>query len=397
MKEVLLIHLGAKREAPIDWLCWSLDSKQIVGSGELPNAEQLAHLQAMAEHRQVIVLLPGEQVTLLKTPLARSQYRQIQSHLTYLFEEQLAGDPEKQHITPVSYEEGMFEAVVVDQTQMDEWLSWFAEADIKPGRWVPDYLALPVAEPATTMLLQYRHGWLIHQYHGICGFVDDDWLDPILAQIRSSDSVLVSDIDAARVGDEWEQKPLNVELPLLTLLDGALVSSVNLLHGRYRQEKASQGGWKNYRWLFASAALVVILAVGQVFVHSWVLQHKVSQGQAQLAKLYEQVYHRKPASPVYALQTFRRMMRQSATGASQQGFLTIMEQLTPAFSKIPELQLRSVSYDDSSHSLALQVRAPSFASFEQFSKAAAPLEVQSGAQSRQGDQVSATLTIREVR
>ncbi|MFM2480593.1 type II secretion system protein GspL [Celerinatantimonas sp. YJH-8] len=396
MKEVLLIHLGTDLSAEMDWLCWSPDTMQTVGSGVLENAQQLVHLQEMARQRQVIVLLPGQRVSVLQVPLTRTQYRQIQSHLTYLFEDQLACDPEQVHITSLDYQDGIFSAAIVDHSWMESWLQQFSQAGIAPGRWLPDYLALPNSDPSTVSLLHYRGGWLIRQQHGVSGYIDDHWLEKVLSEMSWEPSmVLVSDIPAERIDPSWQRQAMDVELPLQSLVTGALQSRVNLLHGAYRQEHASGFSWRRWRWFMASAVFVVVLAVAQLLAHSWQLQQQVKTGEQQLASLYQRVYHRQPPAAAYVQQALRQAMRHSRSSGVSHGLLSMLAHLTPVFSQFPDLKINGLNYDDSSHTMTLQVSAPSFASFEQFTKAARPMLVQSGAQSRQGDHVNATLTIKE--
>ncbi|MFM2485425.1 type II secretion system protein GspL [Celerinatantimonas yamalensis] len=395
MRESLLIRFGDDPLQPIDWLCWASDSQQVIASGELASCAELNHLSEMAMSRQVIVLLPGTAVSLQQTPLLRVQYRKLQNSLGYLFEEQLAEDPQTLHVCPIEYHDDLLTVAVVHKQSMDCWQQRLTDANIVAEKWLPDYLALPPAQPSQLTLMSYRGGYLLRTAHKFGGWIDANWLAIALEQFDpNGECSLYSDIDAS-LGGGRAISELNSELPLPVLAPEAITSEVTLLQGEYRQDQPLRRYFKQARYLLISAAVALLLLVANQLAQMWQLQQQAHQGQQQLAQLYQQVFHRAAPQQDYQVQRAFYQLGASQQQGSMLGFLPMLKRLLPTFNQFSDLQFQTLNYDLSRHQLMLRISAPSFASFEQFAKAAKPLQVTNGALIREADRVVGTLTIKE--
>jgi len=60
--EILLIRTGQTEQDLLNWLIYSPQEQEIIASGELQNANQLSELTEKALTRELVVLLPCDQV-----------------------------------------------------------------------------------------------------------------------------------------------------------------------------------------------------------------------------------------------------------------------------------------------------------------------------------------------
>ena len=64
MTEILLIRTGQTEQDKLNWLIYSPQEQEIIASGELTDANRLSELSEKAQTREVVVLLPSDQVQL---------------------------------------------------------------------------------------------------------------------------------------------------------------------------------------------------------------------------------------------------------------------------------------------------------------------------------------------
>lgn len=397
MKESLFIHLGCAVDQCIDWLCWSVQLGEIVSSGELNHASELEHLQEMAMSRDVIILLPGQHVVLQQMELGVSHYRQVQHSLGYLFEEQLSVEPERLHVCRVDYRDGLLTAAIVDKSLMNQWILWLDEAGISSAKWIPDYLALPVPDEHQMTLLSWKENWLVRSSISFGAFIDDNWLALGIDKLDPEhDRIFLTNVQTKPLGDQREYTLLDVELPIQAMVEGALNTSVNLLQGEFRRERPVGRLLYQLRYLIASLVLAVILMGANQGVRLWRLHQQVHSGEQQLAALYEQVFHNKaPQSSYLVRESLKHVVEQRNRHQGQDGLLSMLSQLTPAFAKLHGLEYKSLRFDRSTKQLAIRIEAPSFSSFEQIKQAIHPLQMTTGALNRTGHKVVGTVTIKE--
>ncbi|CAG9298376.1 type II secretion system protein GspL [Celerinatantimonas diazotrophica] len=393
MRERLLIHLGSDEHQPIDWLCWTDDEQQVVASGVLKNAEELVQLQPLAQTRQVIVLLPGSEIALQQLALNRAQYNKVQNSLGFLFEEQLAADPQTLHICSVDYSDGLLTVAVVDKSLMQRWQQWLTDAELETTQWIPDFLLLPNPQPEQLVLLHCRGGYLLRGGKMGGGWLDESWLSDGLDLFDPERQYRVLGDVSSEVAGGREVDELNVELPLMVLAEQVKFCPVNMLQGDYRVRQS--GRFKQARYLIGAAIFCLSVTAANYFAQAWQVNHQLDQTQQQLAKIYQQTFHQNVPNEPYLV---RRAFYQLGAKNNQQtrgDLLTMLRSLTPVFKQFPTMQYQSLSYEQSSGKLVFQVSAPDFATFEAFRKAVKSFAVQTGALSRHDHQVVGTLTIKE--
>lgn len=394
MKENLIIHLGEDALQPIDWLCVD-DHGQVVASGQLSGASELAYLHDMSEKRAVIVLLPSAQLSIQQIPLSLMHYRKMKHSLGYLFEEQVIADPDTLHVCELSYEQGVLSAAIISHQQMSQWCQWFADCGISAMQWLPDCLALPPCADSSLVVWQTERGYLLRSGTMQGGYIDASWFACALASLDPEQQASVVTNATDHVFDRREIQRLSEgELPLEALAPQALSSNVNLLQGVYRgvSSTTKQGN----RWYLAIAVMfMLVTGVANIASEQWSIRHQLAANHQQLVNDYQQIYTQKAPHRddvlIDALQ--RAAMHQQSN--SEHSLMDFLAQLAPLWHKFPALQLQSMHYDVPNRAVVFKVKAPSFDRFTKFKQAAHPLHVEVGSLNKQGEQVIGILTIKE--
>jgi len=81
--EQLLVRLGATESDPISWIVYSTSEEEIIASGELTHADDLATLRERAGNRAVIALAPSSEVLLKWVTLPPRAGRKVLSALPF--------------------------------------------------------------------------------------------------------------------------------------------------------------------------------------------------------------------------------------------------------------------------------------------------------------------------
>ncbi len=122
-----------------------------------PSAQQmkisLADAAGHGQGRQVIVLVPSEQVILTEVAVPTANRQRQRLAVPYLLEDLLVADVDQLHFALGSYEDGKVAVAVVAHEQMRHWMEQLAKAGIQPKFMAPDVLALPLREEAWSVAL----------------------------------------------------------------------------------------------------------------------------------------------------------------------------------------------------------------------------------------------------
>ncbi len=118
MTERLIIRLASEASQKNHWLIWYDDENEIIGWGEVDNAEKLNLLTDKAQLRSVVCLLPGVDVCIKPVAINGVFTRQMQQGLPYLVEEELASDVESLHFTVIAKEKDLIHIDVCEKAKV---------------------------------------------------------------------------------------------------------------------------------------------------------------------------------------------------------------------------------------------------------------------------------------
>ncbi|MGR5149001.1 type II secretion system protein GspL [Photobacterium alginatilyticum] len=424
MSEFLTIRLSSRPEQPVQWLVWSPQQKEVIASGQLADLGQLNELTEYAAQRQVFALIPAGEVLLTEVAIPTGSGRQLASVLPYLLEEELAQDVDALHVHLLKREGDTAHVAVVEHRKVQAWLSALDDAGIEVKKLLPDCLCLPLFSDSYSAA-ELEGQWLIRQSEtlGVCA--ETSWLDAwLLAQkmpIAATDSlgdesesptaegaVVGQEADTvqpllirhytpapARVSGKWQAETPELVMQLLAL--GAEASKVNLLSGAYKQQPAWRKYLKPWRKVAMAAGLVLVALVGEHIVSVQQMEAQAAVYKAESERIFRQVlpqYKRIPSQSYLKRQMNSELARLGGAG-SEEGLLRWLAQLKPALSKIPQLSVQNLKYDQNRAELRFQASSAEFQHFEQLrTLLAEKFEVQQGQLNKEGNQVTGAVVLR---
>lgn len=406
VSEQLIIRLGSQADQSIDWLVWSSHENEIIASGVLANAADMASLQQRVNLRTATVLVPASDMSLKVVMTPGKANKQFISALPYALEEDLASDVDELFFATgrqlTQDEKHMIEVAAVSTEKMSNWIAWLKDAGIQAPIMRPDCLALPYHE-AGISLLQIGEQWLIrHQsFAGLSCSTEElsFWLAELSAQTECKTlhhySPLPDGLEHpfATQQEDW--------LPAMQLLNQNLADSTfNLRQGKFGFKKDTAKYFKIWRnvAVLAIVALLVNLAYKGAAVYQ--LNAQADQLEAQIKQTYVKAFPSgKNLSVVIMRKELQRKLSEVGGGGDRaQSLLSLIEASSKAFAGVPELKPENFRFDQKRGELRLNVVAPNFQSFEKFKSIAEQnqLKVEQGSLNNQGSQVVGSISIRSV-
>jgi general secretion pathway protein L len=255
----LLIRLSPDGAA--EWLALGRDGRMLAG----PQAGLPA---AGAEH--IDVLVPAEDVLLLRAPRVARQRRQLEQALPFAIEEQLAASIETLHVAAADGNDGAeLTVAVVAQSRLDGWLQKLRAAGLEPDRLLPETWLLPHAPGAATVLIDGARALVRHSEAGaFAGHVDElpTWLHLLDADTgRPTPLRWLGAADRTPSSRTIERE--DVGTPLRWFAHRlAHAGGLNLLQGRYAPRRGREGAQRLWRWAAGFAIAAVVLAFAQLLI-----------------------------------------------------------------------------------------------------------------------------------
>lgn len=345
MSERLIIRLG---DDPAHGWWFALDSQgNRVGT---PGEGPLTQAAELAERRQVIVLVPGEEVSLHSARVPTRNAQKAMQALPFALEDKLADDIDTLHFAPGRRDGDMLETAVVRRERMDNWLDMLRQAGLAPDALLPDFMALPAPDEADHWIAaRDADRYLVHQ-SGARGFALSDSLLPVALRDAAPATVSLYHAGAADLAAEpFRQRGIEIQDAgeLLTGFTRGLAGTpaLNLLQGAYQPRRDQQIAWRRWRWPAVAAGLWLILGLG-AWVSTYIglrLEHQ--RLQTQIAETMHEAF---PGSTVTA--DPRGQMESRLKGLKQQGgdggFLDMFAAVGSAAAKQQGLSLQAISYRD---------------------------------------------------
>ncbi|AQS40511.1 type II secretion system protein L (GspL) [Shewanella psychrophila] len=395
MSERLLIRLGTSQEQACSWLVWSELEQEIIGSGELKDALELASLTERAGNRPVDILVPSSAITLTQVELPEKGQRQAIQALPFMLEENLAENVDDLHFVTGPREGEFLSVAVVAHDQMRTWLTWLSDAGLKAKRIVPDCLALPL-EQCQWAAIKFNQEYLLRTGAGVGVSLSEDWMNMVLPRLLPSDSEAMvtvagySELNLA--GTQIQAQEL--ELPMLVLAKGILTAPINLLSGSYTPKRE----YGKHIQIWRNAAIITVVALVLALVNKGLNIHQLNTEHARLKQQSEIIF--KQAVPgtsriVNLRSQMDRHLRNMQGSGGGSEFFSMLEGLEEAFTQVPQLKPTTLRFDSARSELRMQVTAKSYAQVEQFKEIVSrSYRLDSGAMNSGEDSVTSTLTLR---
>jgi general secretion pathway protein L len=382
--------------APVHWLVYSEQAEEIIASGVLPSALELASLQDRADSAEVIALAPSSDVLLTHVNLPGNASRKALGAIPFMLEEDICGDISK-HFFALGERDGDLQQVaVVAIEKLKLWQQVFKDAGIFCQTMVPDALALPYKD--NTLSLVQLESTIIartERWQGLAG--ESDWLLNIVTQMAITDEksiVCYSDVDGLDDSNSEHISSDYTDLPLLMMLKNINTKSLNLFQDRFAVKREGNPHWQ--KWKIAAALAVIALTVN-IVAKTIELNDIKSQRQQINQQVSATIAEGFPDIGEYrsARQAVEREMRRLEQAGGSIGMLAILSQLSDAFAS-SGVSPQTLRYDSSRTELRMQSVADNFESLERFRRDVQSLgfAVDQGAINNQGDQVVGVIVVK---
>lgn len=363
MRDTLFIHLD--KQAPGEALEWTR-----VAQGAEEVIVALATLEEISEHCgdcRVVVLVPGEEVTLARADIPTRNRQRMLSALPYALEDRLISDVETLHFAPGMRESGgAVCAAVVERERMDRWLHRLRSAAIEPDLLIPDTLTLPFEAGSWTVLDKGQISLVRTAAQG--GFALDSMNFALLLPLSVEEAgeqrperIILYD-DTYKSDFEFpKDSGVHVEWRGIVGSKLALMArhfneqaAINLLQGDYSRREQLGRMWRP--WLPAAALLAALLVVNAGMTISDYIG--LSRENSALGKEIEAIYldafpeARRVVNPRAQMEQGLAALR-GGSAAGGRGFLDLMRDAADPLKQVNGLMLQRVSYHDGKLDLAL--------------------------------------------
>ncbi len=393
MAETLVIRLCQPGSDSTEW-CIVDHQGNRVGT---PGTGSLGECAAQAQHRNTVVLVPGEEVALLDADIPTRKRQRILQAAPWVLEEHLAEDVERLHfaIGPRQADERIRIGVVA-KTPLQTIVDQLHRAEITPDALLPDFLAVPPEPEGWSLFID---GDRVLARTGDCdGFTADqstapDLLEALLPDIAGESPTIVdeasdeSDEPASaesrtpegmpgRIrlirpasenafaqqlnkrfsahGIEVDDRPYDGTAAAALTPDLGNTRQLDLAQGEFRVKREEDSWWWPWRPALAlTAGLLLVLAVAEV-VH----MQQLAREARHLEQRMDEVFL--AALPdAQTTRDARRRMEQRLQGlregGAEAGFLPVMKATTEGLSGAGGGQLDSLSYRPGVLDISLRV------------------------------------------
>jgi len=415
--ETLFIRLGSQAHDTIHWLVVaeaSSTEQEVIASGELKNAKQLNELTDKAKTRLVKVLVPGCDVLLKSLKVPAKSSRAMRLAAPYMLEDSLAEEVEQLFFAyadlPNDVDGNNCFTAIVAHKQIQQWLSWLAEAEIETRYIFPDVLAMPMNEDVwSAITLGDNQQQVIVRQSLWQGFVLDASAWQLQCQafanaqeegteVEQQTSISIEAFSPLAHSEQLAITPMPEELPLALMAkaDNTKLNRFNLLQGQYKLKEVRSHAGKQWLWVAGVALFALLLNLSHKGVQLWQLHAEQDNVQQKIVSHYKKAF---PKTKRVRISTIKSQLNRELAllgGLSdKQGFLAMLAKVQPAFAKVPALKPETLKFDGKRQELRIQAAAKDYQAFEQFSVAlsTANFTVKQGSQSNQGDQVTGSFSI----
>lgn len=345
MRPRLYIYLSAQHLDQPDWVVDNL-----VYHGDI---ERLANA---AKERDVIIIVPAEEVVLLSVVLPPMSRSRLRAALPFALEEQCISDVEALHFAMGDYQaDGSLPVAVVARDKMQSWLSLLQSWRIEPVQMVSEVFTLPFKSGHWHIIIRdelavARTGL----YHGFASDLSN--LSLMLEAARTQTPEL-NHITVCTYSPNIDITRLQEIAPTTMLAHDAAdmlndmttqlamhPSMLNLLQGDYASTTsrfpALKHGWKVVAYL---AATLVVVGCLSPLVSYFMLQQRSRQIDQQISRIYYKYFPQ--ATTIVAPKQRLDEMLQRAVGHTQENQpLLALAYLGNGLSQVTNIKIKRFDY-----------------------------------------------------
>lgn len=366
MTEILLIRTGQTQQERLNWLVYSPQEQEIIASGELSSAGNLNELSEKAANREVVVLLPSDQVQLKTVTLPTKWNRKLEQALPYMLEEDIACDVDDLYIAigeaTMVGEQHAIQVAMTDREWFEQWLALFVEHELPVYKILPDALLLPSVGEGEASAIELNQQWLFKQGAWHISAVESSWLSGYLTALGNPEVKHFSPAEDFPEGTNLQAQTSQYDLPLALFAKQLNNVKFNLRQGVYQLKKKSSLWWGYWK----GAAIFTAVALGSTLVIKAIelqqLNSQVDIVKNQVVERYQAAF---PGSKVHPnlIKNQIKGALDRIEGSDESGFLELTTNLVDVFSQVNEFTPETLRYDKRRNELRIRARAKDFQTF----------------------------------
>lgn len=395
MQETLSIYLHTSNLLQPSWAV--IDSNGHVRQNAMyddPNG-----LAQIAADKKIVVIVPAEDILLLKVLLPKTNHMRLRKALPFALEEQLINDVDELHFAIGSFQtNGELPVAIVTRECMQKWFALLKEWEIQPDILIPSSLTISFNSPRWGMIIDdlivVRTGF----YYGFAA--DRATLKVLLnSAMKELGEPLGIDIknytnSSLALPDNFQEDfvaPEELIVDLAKNLHHGI--AINLLQNEYAVKKPKL--WlKNSIWKITASLLVVWLSLLLLYpiVSYFILQSQLQRLEQQITVVYQKHFPKTTTIKTAQLEMQEKLQKLKA-GNDDNRFLSLIAYVSKAWQQVPGLMIQRIDFQDQRLTMTLDAKsAHDFSLFTKFLS-------QQGLYVRQqnigllGDQIQAVLVI----
>lgn len=391
----LIIYFSADASNP-EWMV--MDGSSIVQQGQ-GDSNQLA--AALAEDKEVIVLVPSQEILLINATLPKMNRARIAEALPFALEDQVIGEVDSLHFASGEYQAD--ETLPVAIVAKEKMRSWMNQLSVQPDYLLPAIYALPVKE--NTWSIFVTDEIILVRMDAIRGFACEENNLQTFITIALGSAILPQHIQI----HNYTKQPLVLALPaeieikeefheskqLVADLAKNIskTNSINLLQGEYKSRKTKYPETKKMWDTISKLALafLAILILGPTISY-FILSSRLYSIDNQIASIY---HHEFPQSTSVVAPKLRlqEKLQTFTTQAGESKWLMLIAYLGKGMNQAKGIQIKRLDYQH--NQLSVQLSAESSDDFSSLTEYLSHqgLKVKQESTNLEGNRVIATMSV----
>ncbi len=364
MQEKLLIYLHAHDLTQVGWATITEQGKVSQSAYQ----DSLQGLSQFAQGKQVVVILPGEDILFLSVVLPKLSYSKLLRVLPFALEEQLTTEVENLHFAlGEKTAENEWLVAIVAKEKMQQWLALLNEEQIEPTLFISSLHTLPVKENTVTAYLHNEMAYVRINKHQAFA-CDRSNLRAALSNLTASNLEVCNytqTLCSHELPKDWQitESQLPQEAMLESMSQGLSYASLNLLQGNYAVKSSGIEHNRLRKLLvFSSVAFISILFLYPLISY-FILSQQVRQVENEINQIYK--YHFPQAKRVVAPKMRLKEKRQKLlSSAGENRFLVALSKIGKNLHAVSGIKL--TRFDFQNNQLIIYIVASNTQDFSAF-------------------------------
>lgn len=372
MQQKLIMYLQTDESKSPDWIV--MEGESVIQLSTSDHHEN--KLSDLAINRQVIVLVPAEEVLLTSVRLPKVNRSRLAHILPFALEEQVIDEIETLHFAAGDYQaDGSLSVAIVSRKKMQAWLNQLQTLQIQADILMPLSMTLPTEEKSWVIAL---HEMAIVRMNGYQGFAcDSNNLHALLELALQTANPAPVSILIHHYSQDKEAYTLQTSIPVKEVfheqalfindcMSHALQTPfLNLLQGMYKPRKTRRFPEMHKLWKTVNALGTAWLALLMLYpaLSYFMLKHRETNINNEMAAIYHRYF---PAASSVVAPKLRLQEKLYAYTSQTDGnkLFMLMGLLGESMRKTSGITLKRLDFQGKQ--LSLELTAASSSDFSSF-------------------------------